>query len=219
MNTHVPAHVLSQIPTAQPVNTHSPNYEPTATPTPSSADLRVNIGGPDYIDSTGKIWYSDSALSGSYFFWEGNVGGMRDYEMDVDGLVISDPLAAITNTSDPALYRDARYWNYGMGMKFLVPNGRYKVVLKFAELNPAYAYAGSRSLTINVHTVTCTSSFDLFTQAGLLTAYDVEMPEVDTADGSLFILIRGAAILNALYIKQMPAGSTVGSGVVTEIIE
>jgi len=80
---------------------------------PPSSGVRINVGGPSYVDNQGKTWVPDAG-----FINEGNA-----YTNS----------AVITGTSDPTLYRSERYdppGNPPMIFKIPIPNGNYQVQVR-----------------------------------------------------------------------------------------
>lgn len=94
---------------------------PVNTPLSSTAIIRVNAGGPDYVDSKGQLWAADYGY---------NVSGesTRTY--------------AINGTVDDALYQ-TEHWHSGwkdpstpeLEYQFNVPSGDYAIKLHFAEVS------------------------------------------------------------------------------------
>jgi hypothetical protein len=111
-------------------------------PTSSFSPIRVNAGGAAFVDSLGQTWAAD-----------------LDY---VNGAtwIISTPIAG---TTSQALYQTCRYGG-GFSYNFPVPNGTYKVTLKFAEVSQTAAARRMFNTAINGTAVL--SNFDIFAQAG-----------------------------------------------------
>src|SRR6266849_9831503 len=108
-----------------------------------SIPIRVNAGGPAYTDSTGTVWYADSAYTGGFAFSTAN---------------------QIANTTTPVLYQDQRADDGGFGYNFTVPNGSYTVKLKFAELY--FSTPGQRVFDILLNGKVVTQNFDPIVAAG-----------------------------------------------------
>ena len=124
----------------------------TATLTPlKTFSIRLNAGGGSVTDSQGNVWSRDSNYSwGAAYSTTSN----------------------IANTSTPALYQDLR-WNDGyFDYDFMIPNGKYKVTLKFAEI-----YSNGprqRMFDILLQNQTVAKDLDVFAAAGGKNrAYDV----------------------------------------------
>jgi len=105
--------------------------------------IRVNAGGGGFTDASGAVWAADNGSAAGQAFSTG---------------------AEIQNTSAPALYRSLR-WNTGpLTYQFSVPNGTYKVTLKYAELY--HTSAGSRVFDVSVNGTRVLQNFDIVAQAG-----------------------------------------------------
>ena len=114
-------------PTPTPTRTNTPS--PTDTPV-APFDLRINAGGPAWVDSGGNTWLGDKPYAaGSWGHEGGSTYGTT---------------AAIGNTADDALFQSERYWGTEGGYAIDLPNGMYRVQLRFAEIY--YTYAGRAPL-------------------------------------------------------------------------
>ena len=91
--------------------------------------------------------------------------------------------SAIEGTEDDQLYQSVRY-NLD-AYRFKLPNGRYKVTLKFAEV--AYDTVGARVFDVSVQGKEVIGKLDLFATVGKNKAYDVEVTDVEVTDGTLSI--------------------------------
>ncbi len=99
------------------------------------------------------------------------------------GLDASFPDHAIADTDDDALYRDVRY--DVTAYRFALPDGRYRVVLKFCE--PHYTAARQRVFGVAVQGRRVIEELDLFATAGKDHAYDVPCDDVEVRGGMLAI--------------------------------
>jgi len=169
-----------------------PTLTMTATATPPSVGsfvVRVNAGGGRYVDGAGQVWQADQAyVAGGW----GYVGG-QTYQVS----------RAIAGTADAPLYQSERY-NL-TGYRFTVPNGRYQVTLKLAELY--YSCSGCRVFDVRLEGQTVFAGVDTFRLAGGRdTAVDLTTT-VDVTDGVLtidFTASVGTAKINALAIALLP---------------
>jgi hypothetical protein len=139
---------------------------------------RVHSGGPAYTDSSGAAWAADFGSSGGGTF---------------------AVAAAISNTTDPALYQTVRF---GMAnYTFPVSNGNYVVTLKFAEI--LYTAAGKRIFSVAINGNTVLNNFDIVAAAGAgLKAVDKSF-SVSVTGGQIVIqFISGAdnPSINAIQI-------------------
>jgi hypothetical protein len=142
--------------------------------------LRINSGGPAYVDGSGNTWAADN----SYY------GG--------DTIGTSAP---ITGTTIPAIYQTALVGTNGYEIQ--VPNGTYTVNLKFAELQ--FSSAGQRLFDISLNYQNVMSNFDIFAAAGGKNrAVDLTFTTTVTS-GTITILFaseNGPPAINAIEILQ-----------------
>ena len=114
----------------------------------TTALVRVNSGGPSYIDSLGNTWSADFGY---------NTGK------------VSTSSATITGTADPTLYRTER-WDEPSGNEllysFAAPNGTYQVRLHFAETYSGGKGVGLRVFDIDLQAVRTFEDVDIFSLAG-----------------------------------------------------
>lgn len=148
--------------------------------------IRVNAGGSSYVDSLGRSWLSDRGF---------NTG------------VVSKYTAAITGTSDPALYQDQRYDAVGgaeLHYQFAVPNGTYLVRLHFAENYVPNFHAGARVFDVDVEGVRRYSGLDIYAQVGGHAALVLET-NATVINGSLTIDFHHEVenpLINAIEVIQ-----------------
>jgi hypothetical protein len=103
--------------------------------------IRVNAGGPAYTSPTGQDWSVDTGFSGGSTY---------------------QTTASIRNTTTPVLYQSERYG--AATYTYAVPNGTYKVKLKFAEIY--FGQAGRRIFNVVLNGQTVLMNFDIFVAAG-----------------------------------------------------
>jgi hypothetical protein len=142
--------------------------------------VRVNASGPAYTDGSGNAWSADTGFSG------GNTWSVA---------------SAITGTTTPALYQTCRWGVFGY--TFAAPNGNYTVNLKFAEVS--LPGAGRRQFNVGINGTAVLTNFDIYAQAGWLTAIDKSFP-VTVSNGQIVIqFTQGAAdwpLISAIEIVQ-----------------
>lgn len=112
--------------------------------------IRINVGGSGYRDSKGQIWSADSGFNNGK-------------------LSFCAPLAAVTGTPDPQLYKNARYGEPAgpeLQYAFAVPNGAYTVNLYFAE-TCSYERPGSRLFDVQLQGATTFPAVDIAATVGL----------------------------------------------------
>lgn len=141
--------------------------------------------------------------AGSYTAPNGTLWQTDQYSTGGDGLYTSN---AIQNTTDPALYRTARYGLYSnFGYQIPTANGIYNVTLKFAEIR--YSAAGERVFNITINGTEVLTNFDILSHTSLNTALDETFP-VSVANGLIdieFIGVVNGGIVNAIQIQPSSA--------------
>jgi outer membrane protein assembly factor BamB len=163
-------------------------FAPAVLPPPPGT-IRVNAGGPAYVDSQSNSWSADCC----------NDGGMT-YANAVP----------IAGTSDPALYQSQR-WNTGPFTYTFsgLAAGSYQVTLKFAEI--AYLGPGQRQFNVAINGTQVLTNFDIAAQVGFNTALDRTFNVTVGSAGQIAIAFtRGAAdnpIVNAIQVGAAPGGS------------
>ncbi len=121
--------------------------------------IRINAGGDSYTDGKGQKWAKDDGYSGG-----------EQFEED----------ARITGTKDGELYQNERFGDFSYAFK--VPNGRYTVTLKFAELY--WTEPSKRIFTVEIEGEKVLSDFDILAKGKPRTALDRSF-NVEVTDGSL----------------------------------
>jgi len=89
----------------------------------------------------------------------------------------------IEGTDDDKIYQTSRS-RFG-GYRLKMPNGKYRVVLKFAETMPSVKAADRRVFDVKVQGEMVLSEFDIFARAGQYTALDIEFEDVEVKDNWL----------------------------------
>jgi hypothetical protein len=111
---------------------------------PSPIAIRVKAGGPAYTDSLGQAWSADAGFTGGNTYTSSKV------------------VSVATNPSQFPLYQTERFGNFQY--QFELPNGTYKVNLKFAET--WWTQPGRRLFTVTLNGTPVLSNFDIVAQAG-----------------------------------------------------
>jgi len=127
--------------------------------------IRIDAGTTKpFIDADGNTWQADTGFSGGGMVDRGNI--------------------QIASTRNPAIYR-TEHW--GMNV-FSMPlrNGRYNVVLHFAETYPEITAAGQRVFTVKVEDQEI-KDLDVFREAGGAAKALVKTVPVTISDGKLDI--------------------------------
>jgi hypothetical protein len=133
---------------------------------PAGSALTLNAGGGAWVTTAGKRFYPDS------YYASGSVSGISSGD--------------ILNTTDDALYRDARVGVCSYGLPS--GNGTFDVVLHFAETywgSRAAGGVGSRKFNLYVENVKRLSEYDIFASAGGAMRAKQETIRVTVIDGVL----------------------------------
>ena len=148
--------------------------------------IRINCGGPLYLDSKAQTWQADQGF---------NTGSAYSSS------------ASISATADPALFRTERY-NAGsspMIYSFPVTNGSYQVNLSFAEIY--FTSVGARVFNVKLQGNPVFQNLDIFASAGANKAL-VKGAVVEVLNGVLTIefdrVVQNAKIS---AIEILPAAS------------
>lgn len=136
--------------------------------TPASLPIRVNVGGLEYLDQAGNLWAADTGF-------------------DTGSVAVESPSLQIGGTSDPELYRSARWdtWRApALTYRFAVPEGTYQVRLHFAETWMGAFAVGKRVFDVQVENQLAIDDLDVFATAGANNAYVRAVTAIVT-DGQL----------------------------------
>jgi hypothetical protein len=153
----------------------------TTDETPASGDgflpIRVNAGGMDYVDSSGRLWRKDYGY---------NQGLLYDNNVDI-----------VADAADPELLRTERYSAEHpkndlppLQYSFAVPVGRYRLNLYLAEICPCAAGDGDRQFDVEVEGTTIWTNLDVYAEAGGFAIALVKTTEVHVTDGALDIVFH-----------------------------
>jgi Malectin domain/Domain of unknown function (DUF1929)/PKD domain len=146
---------------------------------PPFSPILVDSGGATYTDSLGQVWSADEDFIG------GNTASTAK---------------AIANTADPTLYQTERYGDFSY--QFVVANGSYNVVLKFAEIY--WTTTGQRIFNVAINGTPVLTNFDIVAAAGApLTAIDKTFPVTVTANQITIQFTSGAADLPKVSAIQI----------------
>ncbi len=153
----------------------------TVNPATGPPTFRVNAGGDDYTDPSGKLWSADFGFTG--------------------GAKFCDTAATIDGTTAQTLYRCERSADPEVAYQFSVPNGAYAVTLKLAEI-VAY-FPGQRVFNVNINGTVVTQSFDPILASGSrMRAVDLQYP-VSVTGGQIsirLIKVTGAPSIKGIEI-------------------
>ena len=119
----------------------------------------------------------------------------------------------ISGTSSQQLYQSCRWGAFTY--TYAVPNGTYTVNLKFAE--PSQFGAGKRVFNVAINGTPVLTNFDIYAQAGALTALDKSFSVTATSGQIGIAFTTGSAdypLINAIEIVQPTGISTAGTAFV-----
>jgi hypothetical protein len=174
------------------------------------AAIRVHAGGGNYTDSQGHLWSAD------YGYNTGNPSSCA-------------PNATVTGTSDPQLYKSAR-WDGAdskeMQYSFAAANGTYTVNLYFAE-TCSEVKPGNRIFDVQLQGATVFSGIDIAGSVGLAHAL-VKTANISVTQGQVTVrlvhhgnnnpivtaieIVPGTTALTAPAISSQPGSTTVTAG-------
>ncbi len=173
--------------TSQPPATSPPTPSPTRQPV--SVPVRINAGGPAFVDADGARWIADD-----YY-----VGGNTAFH------AAGKPIA---NTESDSLYRDERWGATGYDIP--VPAGRYLVRLHHAEVYEGCQIASCRTFSVTVEGETVVADVDVYSTVGGYSALVVDTVSA-VGDGELTIRFsssRQSAQVSGIEILPATAAST-----------
>lgn len=177
-----------------PTPTPTPTSTPTSTPTPlppAPDRYRVNAGGVSYRDVLGQLWTADQLYTVANGW--GATGGSAKSNS-----------TAVAGTDDDVLFQT---WRDNPGSYlFNVPNGTYRVTLRFAEFEATKA--GDRVMRITVEGTIQENQLDIYALVGRATALE-RTYQTTVADGLLQIDFarnggRRSPIVAAIAIQPLP---------------
>jgi len=180
-----------------PLLFRQPSPTPTITPTPTTAPtivpymMNVNCGG--------SVWYED--YSPDKVFTEGSWGWIGGQAGDV-----TDTALTIADTDDDYVFQWQRYAMDAY--QFTVPNGRYRVVLQFAELAWWRMNSGDRVFSVALEGVKVVDNYDMLAAGVKYTAYSFEN-EVEVSDGQLDVTFEANSqyygpVINGIRVLRIP---------------
>lgn len=139
-----------------------------ALPAAAQTAIRLNAGGPAFVDSAGNTWSADTGY---------NTGNSATSGSSISG------------TLDPTLFQSNRWDDGGapeLQYSFTVPNGDYQVTLYFAETWSGAFIVGRRVFDVQIEGTTVLNDLDVFAAVGANTAFS-HTANVTVSDGQLNI--------------------------------
>ncbi len=159
-----------------------------------SVALRVNVGGPSFVDSFGATWAADNGS---------NTGMTSSTSQSIDR-TIDDTVFKTRRLDSQAAAPDLIY-------SFNVPNGDYEVQLLFAENDTGNAAVGKRVFDISLEGTLALDNFDIFASAGAPFTAVIATATTSVADGQLnihFGRVTGNPQVNAIKVIALPPAET-----------
>ena len=164
----------------------------TTDPTPPAPNLaiRVNAGGPAYVDSSGNTWSADF--------------GFNTGKPSADS-------ATVTGTPDPQLFKALRFDDVTtphLVYAFNVPNGNYLVRLHLAETSGSAKAPGKRIFDIDIQDIRTFEDVDIFVLAGGGNKALVLESEAEVTNGQIAIKLIpqvNVSRIHALEILSLDA--------------
>ena len=175
------------------------NASPAATltiPTPANGNvvLRINGGGPAFVDAKGNTWAADSGF---------NTGPVPTNTNAIDRAV-DDTLFKTDRIDSATALPDLAY-------AFTLANGDYEVQLFLAELNTASSAVGKRVFDVVIENQLAFDNLDVFALAGAPFTAVVVSTTTSVTDGQLnlaFVRGIGNPKANAIKVIRLPAAET-----------
>lgn len=165
------------------------------------AQVRVNVGGPQYTDSLGQVWVADTGCTSASTYSRTN---------------------PIIGTNDPTLYRTGRTDPSIVACTYPVTSPAfYTVTLLFAETDPMVTARGGlpnarpRVLNVFINDQLYWSQLNVMASSAYATAYTITSPYIAVTTGQITIKIAQVAyqaMLSGLDIENVntnpPSNST-----------
>ena len=112
--------------------------------------LAINCGGPAYTNATGTVFAADVYYNGGSTYSSG---------------------AAISSTTEDALYQTERWGTGTLSYNLPLANGKYEGTLMFAEIY--FNSANSRVFNVSLEGAQVITNWDIWAQVGMNAAYNV----------------------------------------------
>jgi Malectin domain len=172
-----------------PASPPSPASAPSASAAAMAVPIRINAGGPAQRDTAGILWEADKGFNGGNSYQNTN----------------APVVAPATGGKAPNLFQTERYSENDFSYSFDVPDGSYKVRLRFAEIY--FKDAGQRVMSVDINDKRVLDHFDILAAAnGPNIPVDKEFP-VQVTTGKLvihFIKVVQNPKVSAIEIVKAP---------------
>lgn len=173
----------------------TPTPTPSPTPTPPPVQIQINSGGERFSErGTLRLAAIESTPAGQFVADQYYSGG--------DAWTFNSNNAVSGAGDNAPLYRSVRYSYRNFRYSIPVPNGNYKMKLRFMEGDPGYANKSPFSVMLNNKKVL--SYFDVAREAGGVNkALDLEFP----------VIVSDGNGVNALFSSDSSSGRAMVSAV------
>ena len=174
---------------ATPPNMAGARSVPLFIPQPLNLPVKINVGG---VNINGYLADQEWKDNVEYGYQDGS---SRFYSQSLP----------ILGTDEDDIYHTERYGL--VAYKIRVPNGFYNIKLMMAE--NYFSQEGSRIFDIYVEGMNVKNNLDLYKSAGLNSAYELSVPNVEVKDEILEINLAAQAdnaLLNGIVIEKASTG-------------
>lgn len=171
--------------------TATPSPSPTPSPVGGSFALRIDVGAAQgHADGIHPDWVADRPYeSGPYGYTQGGAAYGGD-----------EPVQGTTDAATCQNYREGQVLEYRVG----IPNGLYRVKLKFCDFHSKAA--GERVFSLASNAVAVAAGIDIYAATGAIgKAHDFEYT-ANVTQANLFIQIignTGPAILSGIEVRGL----------------
>ncbi len=181
-----------------PANTMSPKAITIANSNPLSFPIKINVGGGSAL---GYLPDLEFKYNTEYGYSEGTSA-------------TASSTINISNTDEDEIYWSERYYITKYDVR--VPNGVYKVTLKFCE--NYFNAIGNRVFDVFVQNSLKTDNLDIYAKVGKNSAYDEVINNVEVNDGRIkihFCAEVGEPLINGIVVEQISTGVEETNGLKT----
>jgi chitodextrinase len=171
----------------------------------SAQPYYLNVGGPGYTDSQGRVWQADT---GQYVTQDNTYGSTSGVTTASDGSGACTTTLANTNcttktiagTTNQKVYQDERWGLFHYDIP--VANGTYTVVLNLDEINPSSVGSGGRILNVSIEGNAVLTNYNM-DAVGAYTANDQSFT-VTVTNGDLNIDMNSSGVMSLTGLEVLP---------------
>ena len=159
---------------AWPFTSNGPDIGAVESPPASMLPIRVNVGGPEYVSTTGDVFLQDQEFLAS-----------TSWGYNTTGTIENRPIVDIINTEDDDLYLTERWWSGTEigSYSFNVPDGSYNLKLHFVEFNEVSI--GDVVFDVKAEDNVILNDFDIRSEVAQYSALVKYVEGVSSIDGKL----------------------------------